>query len=70
MQDLSNIHEDATERTNIPGTTSPILEISPDNGLYYEILNAAARGSEPGVPVYFKAYDTNGDLMPLGTSLR
>lgn len=70
MQDLSNIHDDATERTNIPGTTSPILEISPDNGLLYEILNAAARGSEPGVPVYAKLYDSNGDLLPLGTSLR
>ena len=70
MQDLSNIHEDATERTNIPGTTSPILEISPDNGLFYEILNAAARGNKPGVPVYQKLRDSNGDLLPLGTSVR
>ncbi|UXF51033.1 MAG: hypothetical protein HQRvContig05_35 [Haloquadratum phage sp.] len=70
MQDLSNIHDDATEVVNIPGTTSPILEISPDNGLYYEILNAAARGSEPGVPVYAKLYDADGNLLPLGTSLR
>lgn len=70
MQDLSNIHEDATERTNITGVTSPILEITPGNGLYFEILNAAARGSEPGVPIYAKLRDSNGDLLPLGTSLR
>lgn len=70
MQDLSNIHEYATETTNTTGSTSPILEITPDNGLFLQIMNAAARGSVPGVPVYADLQDSNGNNLPLGTSLR
>ena len=71
MQDLSNIHEYVTERTNATtGDPSPILEISPDDGLFLTLLNRATRGSAPGVPIYGKFYDSNGDPLPIGTSLR
>jgi len=62
MQDLSNIHDYATQRTNnTGGDASPILEISPDNGLFLTILNSAARGSAPGIPVYADLRDANDD---------
>lgn len=70
MEDLSNIHDTATERTNITGTPSPILEFTPDDGLMLELLNRAARGTAQGIPVYAKLRDSNGDPLPLGTSLR
>jgi len=70
MEDLSNIHDTATERTNIVGTPSPILEFTPDDGLMLELLNRAARGTAQGIPVYGKLRDSNGDPLPLGTSLR
>lgn len=71
MQDLSNIHEYATERTNATtGDPSPILEFSPDDGLFLTVLNQAARGSSQGVPVYADLKDSNGDNLPIGTSLR
>lgn len=71
MQDLSNIHSYATERTNsTTGDPSPILEFSPDDGLMLTVLNQAARGSAPGIPVYAKLRDASGDPLPIGTSLR
>ncbi|TKX86207.1 hypothetical protein EXE43_09565 [Halorubrum sp. SS5] len=70
MQDLSNISESATERTNTPGEVTPILEFSPGDGLYYEIMNRAARGSAPGIPIYAILRDSNNDPLPLDTTLR
>ncbi|MUW13918.1 hypothetical protein GJ633_04020 [Halorubrum sp. CBA1125] len=71
MQDLSNIHEYATEQTNNTGDgASPILEISPEDGLFLEILNAAARGSAPGIPIYADLQDDQGNNLPIGTSIR
>lgn len=70
MEDLSNIHEYATERTNVTGVVSPILEFQPDDGLALRIANMVARGAERGVPIYAKLQDSGGNDLPLGTSLR
>jgi hypothetical protein len=70
MQDLSNIHEYATERTNVTGQPTPILEVQPDRGLFLTLVNSVARGSEQGIPIYGTLQDSNGDDLPLGTSLR
>jgi hypothetical protein len=70
MEDLSNISEDAEELQNTAGVVSPILEFTPDEGLAFILSNAAARGRSPGIPIYAKLYDSNGDLLPLGTSVR
>lgn len=70
MEDLSNISDNATEQPNIPGVVSPILEFSPDEGLALVLRNAAARGTAAGIPIYAKLYDSNGDLLPLDSSLR
>ena len=70
MQDLSNIHDYATELTNQTGDVDPILEISPDSGLFLTIVNRVARGSAAGIPIYAKLRDSNGDPLPIGTSLR
>ena len=70
MQDLSNIHEYAVERTNMVGAPSPILEFSPDDGLFLEILNRAARGSAQGIPIYADLQDSSGNQLPIGTSIR
>ncbi len=69
MQDLSNIHEYATEVINTTGLRTPILEISPEDGIFLSILNNATRGSEVGVPVYADLRDSNDDQLPLSTEL-
>jgi len=70
MQDLSNIHENVIQLVNDTGKVSPILEISPDTGLFYRIRNAVNRGSDPGIPMYFDLRDSNDDPLPVGTSVR
>ncbi|MFB6302774.1 MAG: hypothetical protein ABEH78_07945 [Haloferacaceae archaeon] len=69
MEDISNIHEFATQRTNTTGVRTPILEIQPDDGLLLQILNQVARGSAEGVPIYADLKDSTGSDLPLGTSL-
>jgi len=71
MADLSNIHSYATEKTNdTTGEPSPILEIEPDDGLFLRIVNAARRGTAPGVPIYMDLRDSNDDPLPIGTEVR
>lgn len=70
MEDLSNIHEYATEETNTTGQPDPILEISPESGIFLRIVNAVARGSEAGVPIYASLQDSSSNDLPLDTSLR
>jgi len=70
MEDLSNIHEYAAELVNIPGVTSPILEFEPEDGIGLRVRNNAARGSAVGVPIYLDLRDSNGDQLPVGTSVR
>ena len=68
-QNLSNIHDYATELQNTTGLMDPVLAFQPDNGLMLEILNRAVRGDAPGIPLYFKPRDSNGDLLPLDTEV-
>jgi len=69
MQDLSNVHEDVTELVNDTGDLSPILSFSPESGLFFRLVNRVNRGRDEGVPIYFKLRDSNGDLLPVGTSV-
>jgi len=56
---------------NTTGQTDPILEISPDDGLFLNFDQArVTRGSQRGIPIYAKLRDSNGDPLPLGTSIR
>lgn len=70
MEDLSNIHEYAEERTNTAGIVTPILEFEPEDGIGLRVLNNAARGTAEGVPVYADLRDSNGDQLPIGTAVR
>jgi len=69
MQDLSNVHPNVDEVENEPGDLSPILEISPDKGLFYRILNRVQRGRQAGVPLYLDLRDSDGNKLPVGTTV-
>jgi len=69
MQDISNVHDDAIELVNDPGQLSPIMSFSPESGLFFRLLNRVNRGKDAGVPIYFKLRDSDGDLLPVGTSV-
>lgn len=64
---LSNISDEATQRTNTTGVMSPILEIQPDDGLAFIIDAMVSRGSEAGIPIFGGFYDSNGDPLPQDT---
>ncbi|MEA5388342.1 hypothetical protein VB779_15720 [Haloarculaceae archaeon H-GB11] len=48
---------------------SPILEVVPDQGTFLRFLNRVAKGDEQGIPIYAKLKDSNGDPLPVNTSL-
>lgn len=66
---LSNISDEATERTNVVDVMSPILEFQPDDGLGLVILGMVAQGDENGFPVYLDLRDANDDPLPVDTSV-
>lgn len=72
MKQLSNITQrkvTATERTNVPDVLSPILEFEPDDGIGLIIRGMVATGEADGFPIYADLRDSNGDPLPVDTSL-
>lgn len=55
-----------TNHPNSPGSDA-IVEISPDRGLFLRLFNRIAKASRPGIPVYMKLRDSNGDHVPANT---
>ncbi|GAA0648742.1 hypothetical protein [Salarchaeum japonicum] len=66
---LSNISDIATEKQNVPGQMTPVLEISPDDGLGLIIRGMVAQGSEAGIPIYADLRDSDGDPLPTDTAI-
>jgi len=48
---------------------TPILSVDPEQGTFLRFLNQVAKGSEEGIPVYADLRDSNGDPLPLNTTL-
>jgi len=63
--------DEVTTHQNAPASpeATPILEISPAQGTFLRFLNEVAKGSEIGMPVYADLRDTNGDPLPINTTL-
>jgi len=66
---LSHLSDIATQETNTPGVTTPILSVSPENGTDLQLRNYADHGDEAGFALYLKLRDSNGDPLPTDTSL-
>ncbi|QIO23722.1 hypothetical protein [Haloarcula sp. JP-L23] len=48
---------------------TPILELNPDRGQFLRLLNRVAMGEAQGIPIYADLRDSNGDPLPVNTSL-
>lgn len=59
---LSNLSAIATEKTNITGVTTPILEVDPDDGTMLKLLQQVLGGH--GLPIYMDLQDSNGNDLP------
>ncbi|UWG46580.1 VP7/VP16-like Major capsid protein [Halanaeroarchaeum sp. HSR-CO] len=66
---ISNAHEYADERTNVTGQMTPILGVSPDEGLALIIRGMVAAGSDRGIPIFADLQDSNGDPLPEDTEI-
>lgn len=60
-----------TTYQNVPAAPrpSPILEISPERGNFLRFFNEVAQGEAAGIPLYFKLRDSNGDPLPVNTTV-
>jgi hypothetical protein len=65
---LSNLSDEATEKTNQTGVMDPILEIDPDDGTMLRLLNDALAGEE-GLALYLKLRDSGDNKLPTNTEL-
>ena len=71
MTNISNANSDvATEKTNVTGVLTPILEIDPEDGTTLVVKNGVERGQQSrGVPIYAILEDSNGDPLPRDTEV-
>ncbi|WP_436924962.1 hypothetical protein [Halosimplex amylolyticum] len=67
LTNMGSQNVDATEEQNVTGQMTPILTLSPIDGLKL-ILEQRADG-ESGIPMYAELKDSNGDDLPLDTEL-
>lgn len=66
---LSHLSTEATQQTNVTGTLTPILQITPDNGVYLQFHNRVSQGSSQGLPVFMDLRDSGDNPMPTDTEV-
>jgi hypothetical protein len=66
---LSHLSDIATQKTNVAGVTTPILEVQPDNGTLLKLLNYVSTGAAEGLPLIGKFRDSNGNEFPTDTTV-
>lgn len=59
----------ATQNTNTTGVTTSILDIDPDSGTMLKFFNEISTGQAPGLAIIMKLKDSNGNDLPVDTSL-
>lgn len=69
MTSLYHGSDVVSQEQNTPGVKTPILTVEPEDGTKIEFLNRVSVGSAAGLPIYAKLRDSNGDPLPVGTSM-
>jgi hypothetical protein len=69
MRDLTNTHEEATEKENTAGQEDPILTIQPEDGTGLVIKGMVEKGSGKGFPLFGSFYNQNGDPIDARSEL-
>lgn len=64
---VSHLSDIAEQRENVPGVTTPILSIDPDDGTLLKFHNEVESGDETGLPVFFRLYNEDGEQLPTDT---
>ena len=66
---LSYLSNEATQQTNSTGITTPILEIEPEDGTMFALLNSVGPGDSTGLPIFADFRNGAGDQLPTDTKL-
>lgn len=66
---LSHLSSEATQKTNVTGETTPILEIDPTDGTLIKLLNQISTGDAPGIAIVAKFKDSNDNDLPADTKV-
>jgi len=66
---LSHLSSEASQKTNVPGETTPILTFEPDNGTVLRLLNRVSQGSAAGIPVFMDLNNYGGGDLPTDTKM-
>ncbi|WP_254763357.1 hypothetical protein [Natrinema marinum] len=66
---LGDVSKYVTTQTNISDQLTPVLTISPKDGVGVLIRNAVSVGDKSGLPIYGKFNDSNGNPLPANTRL-
>ena len=64
---LGDVSKYVTTQTNTTDQLTPVLTISPKDGVGVLIRNAVAMGDKAGLPIYGKFLDSNGNPLPANT---
>lgn len=64
---LGDTSKYVSTETNIPDQLTPVLSISPKDGVGVLIRNAVSVGGKIGPPIYGKFRDSNGNPLPANT---
>lgn len=69
MANVNHNSEVVEQRTNTAGEMTPILVVDPENGTGIQFRNKVPQGSAIGLPIYGDLRDSNGDPLPVDTSI-
>lgn len=69
MSDVTHLATEATQKTNVTGQMTPILEYDPEEGTALQIRNAVGKGKEIGVPFYLDLRDGANNPLPDDTEV-
>ncbi|WP_439028421.1 hypothetical protein [Haloarchaeobius sp. DT45] len=69
MVSVSYLSDFVTQLQNVTGTTTPILQVQPENGTMLRFLDMVGQGAEMGIPVVMKLKDSGGNPLPTDTEV-
>jgi len=58
-----------TQATNTTGELTPIATVDPTDGTLIRLLNMVPQGKAAGLPIYASLQDSNGNDLPVDTSV-
>jgi hypothetical protein len=66
---LNYLSDEANQKTNKTGVTTPILTVEPEDGTLIRLLNQVSTGDGGGLPIFADLRDSNDNPLPTSTDM-